>query len=109
MNRTSGYLRKAARPLEAADRLLEDGDTDFAASRALVKAYRTLGCFRSGAPFRPWILTVVANEARTRCRAARPYRLFFVLFLSPALPCRTPFPFEAGWPGEVVSEAVSAR
>ena len=28
-----------------------------------IKAYRALHRFRSGAPFRPWLLTIVANEA----------------------------------------------
>jgi RNA polymerase sigma factor (sigma-70 family) len=35
-----------------------------------IKAYRALHRFRSGAPFRPWLLTIVANEARNRRRAA---------------------------------------
>ena len=29
-----------------------------------------MGRFRAGAPFRPWLLTIVANEARNRRRAA---------------------------------------
>jgi len=37
---------------------------------ALVKAYRALPRFRRGAPFRPWLLTIVANEARNRQVAA---------------------------------------
>lgn len=35
-----------------------------------VKAYYALGRFRRGAPFRPWILQIVANEARNRRRSA---------------------------------------
>jgi RNA polymerase sigma factor (sigma-70 family) len=35
-----------------------------------VKAYRALGRFRPGAHFRPWLLAIVANEARNRRRAA---------------------------------------
>jgi hypothetical protein len=35
-----------------------------------VKAYRALGRFRSGARFRPWLLAIVANEARNQRRAA---------------------------------------
>src|SRR5207248_2100546 len=31
-------------------------------------AWRALGHFRSGAPFKPWLLTIVANEARSRGR-----------------------------------------
>ena len=37
---------------------------------AFVKAYRALHRFRAGSPFRPWILRIVANEARNRRRAA---------------------------------------
>lgn len=41
-----------------------------AAQEAFLKAYRALGRFRSGAPFRPWLLAIVSNEARNRRRAA---------------------------------------
>jgi len=37
---------------------------------AFVKAYRALGRFRAGAEPRPWILRIVANEARNRVRSA---------------------------------------
>jgi RNA polymerase sigma-70 factor (ECF subfamily) len=37
---------------------------------AFVKAWRALGRFRDGAPFRPWLLRIVANEARNARRAA---------------------------------------
>jgi RNA polymerase sigma-70 factor (ECF subfamily) len=40
-----------------------------ASQEGLVKAYRALGRFREGMPFRPWLLTIVANEARNRRRA----------------------------------------
>lgn len=36
---------------------------------AMVKAYYALARFRSGAPFRPWLLQIVANEARNRRKA----------------------------------------
>jgi RNA polymerase sigma factor (sigma-70 family) len=45
-------------------------DAEEAAQDAFVKAWRALPRFRSGAPFRPWLLAIVANEARTRRRAA---------------------------------------
>ena len=35
-----------------------------------MKAYHALSRFRRGAPFRPWLLRIVANEARNRRRAA---------------------------------------
>ena len=35
-----------------------------------MKVYRALGRFRRGAPFRPWLLQIVANEARNRLRSA---------------------------------------
>ena len=45
-------------------------DAQEAAQDAFVKAYHALGRFRAGAPFRPWLLRIVANEARNRRRAA---------------------------------------
>jgi len=45
-------------------------DAQDAAQDALVKAHRALGRFRRDAPFRPWLLAIVANEARNRRRAA---------------------------------------
>lgn len=36
---------------------------------ALVKAYRSLGRFRDGASFRPWLLRIVVNEAHNLHRA----------------------------------------
>src|SRR6202048_4700160 len=46
------------------------GEAEDAAQSAFVKAYRGLGRFRTGAPFRPWLLAIVANEARNRRRGA---------------------------------------
>ena len=37
---------------------------------AFVKAWRALDRFRPGSPFRPWLLRIVANEARNSRRAA---------------------------------------
>lgn len=45
-------------------------DAEDAAQQAFVKAWRALGRFRPGAPFRPWLLQIVANEARNRRRTA---------------------------------------
>src|SRR5207237_4956614 len=47
-------------------------DAEDAAQEAFVNAYYALGRFRSGAPFRPWLLRIVANEARNRRMAAHP-------------------------------------
>jgi RNA polymerase sigma factor (sigma-70 family) len=47
-----------------------DGDAEDAAQEAFVKAYAALGRFRTGSPFRPWLLRIVANEARNRRRSA---------------------------------------
>jgi RNA polymerase sigma-70 factor (ECF subfamily) len=46
------------------------GEAEEAAQDAFVKAHRALGRFRDGAPFRPWLLRIVANEARNRRVAA---------------------------------------
>ena len=45
-------------------------DAEEAAQDAFVKAFRALGRFRSGEPLRPWLLVIVANEARNRRRSA---------------------------------------
>jgi RNA polymerase sigma-70 factor (ECF subfamily) len=45
-------------------------DAEEAAQDGFVKAYRALARFRRGAPFRPWLLQIVANEARNRRRSA---------------------------------------
>jgi RNA polymerase sigma factor (sigma-70 family) len=47
-----------------------DGDAEDAAQEAFVKAYAALGRFRTGSPFRPWLLRIVANEAHNRRRSA---------------------------------------
>ncbi|MEA2380435.1 MAG: hypothetical protein QOH72_406 [Solirubrobacteraceae bacterium] len=45
-------------------------EAEEAAQEAFVKAWRALPRFRAGAPFRPWLLAIVGNEARNRRRAA---------------------------------------
>jgi RNA polymerase sigma factor (sigma-70 family) len=45
-------------------------DAEDAVQEAFVKAHAALGRFRPGAPFRPWLLRIVANEASNRRRAA---------------------------------------
>src|SRR5215212_4965742 len=45
-------------------------DAEEAAQEAFVKAYNALGRFRTGEPLRPWLLAIVANEARNRRRSA---------------------------------------
>jgi RNA polymerase sigma-70 factor (ECF subfamily) len=46
------------------------GDAVDFANDAFVKAHAALARFRPDAPFRPWLLQIVANEARNRRRAA---------------------------------------
>jgi RNA polymerase sigma-70 factor, ECF subfamily len=45
-------------------------DAEDAAQEGFVKAFGALARFKRGAPFRPWLLTIVANEARNRRRSA---------------------------------------
>jgi RNA polymerase sigma-70 factor (ECF subfamily) len=47
-----------------------EADAEDAAQEAFMKAYAALARFRPGAPFRPWLLRIVANEARNRQRSA---------------------------------------
>ena len=46
-------------------------DAEDAAQEGFVKAWYALPRFRAGAPFRPWLLAIVANEARNRRRSGR--------------------------------------
>src|SRR2546423_14409989 len=51
-------------------------DAEDAAQEGFVKAYRALHRFRAGAELRPWLLRIVANEARNRGRSyGRRHRL----------------------------------
>lgn len=45
-------------------------DAEEAAQDGFLKAWQALPRFRTGEPLRPWLLTIVANEARNRRRAA---------------------------------------
>jgi RNA polymerase sigma factor (sigma-70 family) len=72
-------------------------DAEEAAQDGFVKAHRALGRFRSGEPFRPWLLAIVANEARNRRRTSG---------RRAALALRTAA--EAGAPGEDPEEAAVA-
>ncbi len=52
--------------------VIAGSEAEDAAQEAFVKAFRALGGFRSGSPFRPWLVRIVANEARNqRMGAAR--------------------------------------
>jgi RNA polymerase sigma-70 factor (ECF subfamily) len=51
-------------------------DAEDACQEAFVKAFSALGRYDQSRPFRPWLLAIVANEARTRGRrSARAARL----------------------------------
>jgi RNA polymerase sigma-70 factor (ECF subfamily) len=45
-------------------------DAEDATQEACIKAWRALGRFRSGTPFRPWLVRIAINEARNRRRGA---------------------------------------
>jgi RNA polymerase sigma-70 factor (ECF subfamily) len=45
-------------------------EAEDAAQEAFVKAYHALSRFREGAPFRPWLLRIVTNEAINRRKAS---------------------------------------
>jgi RNA polymerase sigma factor (sigma-70 family) len=47
-----------------------EADAADAVQDAFVKAYAALSRFRPGAPVRPWLLRIVANEGRNRRRSA---------------------------------------
>jgi RNA polymerase sigma-70 factor (ECF subfamily) len=71
-------------------------DADDVAQDAFTKAFYALDRFRAGAPFRPWLLRIVANEARNRRRrAGRQARLAARLALAPSSGDAVPSPEEA--------------
>lgn len=47
-----------------------EADAADAVQDGFLKAYAALARFRTGSPFRPWLLRIVANEARNRRRSA---------------------------------------
>lgn len=51
--------------------LIAGPDAEDAAQEGFVKAFYALGRFRTGSPFRPWMLRIVANEARNRAKSTR--------------------------------------
>ena len=48
----------------------DGGEAEDAIQEAFVKAYSALNRFRTGAPFRPWLLRIVAREALDQRQAA---------------------------------------
>ncbi|SDL88309.1 RNA polymerase sigma factor [Streptomyces wuyuanensis] len=45
-------------------------DAEDVVQSAFFKAYRSLGRFREGSPFRPWLLRIVVDETRNTVRSA---------------------------------------
>ena len=56
--------------LRTAHLICPETDADDAVQEAFIKAFDALPRFREGAPLRPWLLRIVANEARNRRRSA---------------------------------------
>jgi DNA-directed RNA polymerase specialized sigma24 family protein len=66
-------------------------EAEDAAQEGFVKAFYALPRFRSGAPLRPWLLRIVANEARNRRRSAgRRAHLALQAAGGPTSRCRRP-------------------
>lgn len=47
----------------------DPAEAEDAAQEAFIRAYRALGAFQSGRPFRPWLLRIVAHQAINRRKA----------------------------------------
>ncbi|MGW2229365.1 RNA polymerase sigma factor [Streptomyces formicae] len=56
--------------LRAAKALGAGSDAEDVVQQAFFKAYCSLGRFRDGSAFRPWLLSIVANETRNTVRSA---------------------------------------
>jgi RNA polymerase sigma factor (sigma-70 family) len=67
-------------------------DAEDVAQEAFVKAFRALGRFHTGSPFRPWLLRIVGNEARNlrRARGRRDFHHYRAVTLEPVAPADTP-------------------
>jgi RNA polymerase sigma factor (sigma-70 family) len=59
-------------------------EAEDAAQEGFVKAWQALPRFREGAPFRPWLLAIVVNEARNRRRHAGRQAALALRALDPA-------------------------
>lgn len=53
----------------------DEGDAEDATQSAFLKAYFSLSRFRPEEPFRPWVLQIVANEARNARRTRQRHRI----------------------------------
>jgi RNA polymerase sigma factor (sigma-70 family) len=62
--------RHARTAVRTAALLGAGADAEDVVQEAFVKAYAALGGLRPGAPFRPWFLRIVANEAKNLHRSA---------------------------------------
>jgi len=62
--------RHASVAVRAAALLGAGPDAEDVVQEAFVKAYATLGRFREGEAFRPWLLRIVANETKNLHRSA---------------------------------------
>jgi RNA polymerase sigma-70 factor (ECF subfamily) len=49
----------------------DEPDAADAAQEAFVRAYRALGSFKLGEPFRPWLMRIVTNQALNRIQAIK--------------------------------------
>jgi RNA polymerase sigma-70 factor (ECF subfamily) len=68
------------------------GEAEDAVQDAFVKAYYALPRFRPGAPFRPWLLRIVANEARNRGRSTRRHDRLTIRVAATDDPVHSPSP-----------------
>jgi RNA polymerase sigma-70 factor (ECF subfamily) len=84
-------------------------EAEDATQEAAVKAWLALDRFRTGAPFRPWLVQIAVNEARNRRRAAgRRAGLAVRLNPSPTGPDSVPSAESVALAGEERSELAAA-
>lgn len=95
--------------LRTAHVVAPEADAADAVQEAFLKAHAALPRFRAGAPFRPWVLRIVANEARNRRRSAE-RRTGLALRVSATTPRdeSAPSPEDAALAGEARRQLVAA-
>jgi RNA polymerase sigma factor (sigma-70 family) len=84
-------------------------EAEDAAQEGFLRAYRALGQLRADAPLRPWLLTIIANAARTRrSQAARHPTLELGAATEQALPADDASPEHAAETAEQRRELLAA-
>ena len=94
--------------LRTAHLICPETDADDAVQEGFIKAFDALPRFREGSPIRPWLLRIVANEARNRRRSAGRRQGLALRVADGSLPPAAPGPEQIVMAAEQRSELLAA-